>query len=109
MLENHFEIVLGNLVRNSIQYSETGNIDIYLNENSITVKDQGQGISSEHIGHIKERFYHDPKSIGHGIGLYLVANICKYYNLELEVNSVVDEGLKCPYHVISGFIFNTSI
>ena len=90
--ENHFEIVLGNLVRNAITNTDTGSIEIFVMKNGFMVKDTGRGIEPEAIEHIVERCYHGPDSKGSGLGLYLVMNICKFYGLKLDIDSVVGEG-----------------
>ena len=90
--ENHFEIVLGNLVRNAITNTDTGGIEIVVMKNGFMVKDTGRGIEPEAIEHIVERCYHGPDSKGSGLGLYLVMNICKFYGLKLDIDSVVGEG-----------------
>ncbi|MBM6551117.1 sensor histidine kinase [Marinomonas ostreistagni] len=61
------DMALGNLLRNSIAASESGIIEVRLQEHCISVSDQGQG--------------YDPnqESQGHGLGLLIVQDICQRY------------------------------
>ena len=92
--ENHFEIILGNIVRNAIANTDQGSIEIVVQENGFVVKDTGRGIEPEAIDHIVERCYHGPDSKGSGLGLYLVMNICKFYGLKLDIESQLGQGSK---------------
>ena len=54
-------------------------------ENRFTITNSGSGISPEYIQHIFERFYQASRKKGStGLGLALVAAVCRYYNLRLE-------------------------
>ena len=92
IMENHFEIILGNLVRNAITNTDQGSIEVVVLENGFMVKDTGRGIEPDAIEHIVERCYHGPDSKGSGLGLYLVMNICKFYGLKLDIESEVGKG-----------------
>ena len=65
----------------------------------VKVKDEGEGISQEDLKYIFERFYRTDKSRnrvstqgGLGIGLAILKQIVDAYELNVSVNSVVDEG-----------------
>ena len=92
MAESHLEIILGNLIRNAIANTESGEITVTLFENGFSVEDSGRGIDPNEIEHIVKLNYHSLDSHGFGLGLYLVKNICDIYGLELEIDSTVDKG-----------------
>jgi len=94
--------VLMNLLSNAIKYSPAGG-DIIIgcekqgDSVKIFVKDQGVGISTADQQRLFERFYRvnndKVKSIpGFGIGLYLIAEILRYHNSKIQVESEVDKG-----------------
>ncbi len=92
MSENHVEIILGNLVRNAIANTDNGEIRIQLSDDGFSVMDSGQGIEPAEIDQIIKLYHRKGK--GHGVGLYLVTNICAYYGLELDIESKLGEGSK---------------
>jgi signal transduction histidine kinase len=67
-----FVQVFDNLISNAIKYAPGSPIFISLASNGlesqITIRDQGPGISAEHLDHLFERFYRvpDPNSNIHG-------------------------------------------
>lgn len=79
-------IVLANLVRNAISYTEHGHISIYLDEEGVLVKDTGIGIPKEQIQRIFDRYYTSSTG-GVGIGLSLVKRICQLYGWEINIES----------------------
>jgi len=94
--------VLMNLVSNAIKYSPGGG-DVTIackheaGKVSISVTDQGIGISQEDQKRLFERFYRvqneNAKTVsGFGIGLYLVAEILRYHNSQIQVSSEEGKG-----------------
>lgn len=91
-----------NLLSNSINYSKEGKrIRVSLvdkdDEMKLTIKDQGIGISTEHVDRIFERFYRvdssrHQKSGGRGIGLSIVKQIVKQHGGHIQIKSTVNVG-----------------
>ena len=94
MVENHLEIILGNLVQNAINHTDQGEVKVILFETGFSVEDTGKGINPDDIQHIVKRNYHDPSNSGNGLGLYLVERICEAYKFKLEIESEVGKGSK---------------
>lgn len=94
--------VLTNLIVNSINYgSKEGmtNVNFYdLAENILVeVKDNGRGISQEHLPRLFERFYRIDKGRsraegGSGLGLAIVKHIIEAHKQTINVRSKLDEG-----------------
>ncbi len=93
---------LTNLVTNAIRYTpESGKIALSW-ENSakgpvFSVKDNGIGISPEHISRLTERFYRVDKSRsretqGTGLGLAIVKHVLLRHKASLMVESVPEQG-----------------
>jgi signal transduction histidine kinase len=92
IVENHLEIILGNLIKNAIANTDAGEVKVTLFENGFSVSDTGHGIESDEIELVVKRNYHSPDSSGFGLGLYLVKSICDIYELKLEIDSAVGKG-----------------
>jgi two-component system, OmpR family, sensor histidine kinase VicK len=94
--------VLNNLLSNAIKYSPKGGTvtvgcELLGERVKIFVRDEGVGISSEDQKRLFERFYRAKdeqiKTVsGFGIGLYLVAEILRYHDSLITVESTVGRG-----------------
>jgi two-component system, OmpR family, phosphate regulon sensor histidine kinase PhoR len=94
--------VMTNLISNAIKHSQDGSEVLVSFEiskkNVITrVEDSGEGIPTEHIGRIFERFYRVDKSRsrekgGTGLGLSIVKHILDGHNTKAEVESTPGKG-----------------
>jgi two-component system phosphate regulon sensor histidine kinase PhoR len=103
------EQALVNLLDNAIKYSgENSNIFIECLYNSsktiISVKDEGCGISEEHLSRLFERFYRVDKARsrklgGTGLGLAIVKHIIQAHNGYITVDSIPDEGSTFTIHL----------
>ena len=86
-------LVLGNLVRNAVHYTERGFVRIGYAARDLTVADSGPGISPEHLPRVFERFYRaaNPNG-GSGLGLAIVKRICDHYGWKIGVESAPMKG-----------------
>jgi two-component system phosphate regulon sensor histidine kinase PhoR len=94
--------VINNLVVNSLKYGKNGGktyitIAENLNKVFVSIKDDGIGISAEHLPHIFERFYRVDKSRsrergGSGLGLAIVKHIIEAHHENIKVISKEAEG-----------------
>jgi len=99
-----FQQVFYNLIRNAFQAvpGETGHIVIrtaftdydYL----ITIKDNGSGISPEHMGALFEP-YKTTKAGGTGLGLLIVRRIIREHGGVIEIDSDANEGTCVQIHL----------
>lgn len=102
---------LSNLVFNAVRYTQNGgNIlltleivpqaglsDQRLPPVRFTVRDNGPGISAEHLPHLTERFYRVDKGRsrqdgGTGLGLSIVKHVLAEHHTALKIESVIGEG-----------------
>ncbi len=85
-------IVLGNLVRNALIYTQAGEVVITIDNNIIEVKDSGTGISKAQLAQIFQRHYRGTESGGSGIGLAIVKRICERQQWQIDIESTVGVG-----------------
>lgn len=90
-------IVVGNLIRNAVLYTESGSVTVTINSNNIEVSDTGVGLSDEQIKRIFTPYYRVEdtdklKRTGYGVGLTIVQRLCNRFNWRVEVESELDQG-----------------
>lgn len=97
--EKWLVFVIEQLLSNSLKYTNTGSMSIYLedpNSKILIIKDTGIGIAEEDLPHIFEKGFTgyngrlDKKSTG--IGLYLCNNIVNKLSHSITIESNVGEG-----------------
>ena len=98
-----------NLVDNAVKYSPVGSaVDVTLEERAdeivISVRDEGPGVSREHLPRLFERFYRVDKARsrdlgGTGLGLAIVKHIAQVHGGRVSVDSVVGRGSTFRIHL----------
>jgi len=86
-------LVLANLVRNAVHFTEHGFVRIGYAAKRLTIADSGQGIATEDLPRVFERFFRAADlGGGTGLGLAIVKRICDQYGWKIEVESVPAKG-----------------
>ena len=96
----YLELILDNLLNNAIKYGNVeGNVFLTWNETSktLSVKDDGIGISAKDLPHIFNRFYRADESRnssvkGNGLGLSIVKKLADLQGIELSAESWPGKG-----------------
>lgn len=84
---------IGNLLRNAIEHSDSGAIDVALAADAIvTIRDPGHGMSPEQISAIYSRIARGSELQGDGIGLDLIARLCEQLGWRLDIQSDPERG-----------------
>jgi signal transduction histidine kinase len=95
--------VISNLVLNAQRHTSTGgtiNLRTWKGEGGVnlSVTDDGEGISENHLQHIFERFYRADASRGHsngsGLGLAICQEIVEAHGGNIKVGALQDRGLQ---------------
>ncbi|MCU1376810.1 MAG: sensor histidine kinase [Actinomycetia bacterium] len=82
------QLVLGNLIKNAVRYTDRGYVRVSYDEHRLTVADSGAGIAPQHLPQVFERFYRgDSDADGLGLGLAIVRRICDDLGWKIEVKS----------------------
>ena len=93
--------VMLNLLENAINYTANGSIEVSCIAKdgfaTVSVKDSGMGIPSDHLARVFERFYRVDKARsratgGTGLGLSIVRNIIESHGGTVGVESVLNSG-----------------
>ncbi|MBZ4040010.1 sensor histidine kinase [Novilysobacter selenitireducens] len=87
-------VAIGNLLRNAIENSDNGRIDIRLQEDAtVVIADPGQGMSPEQISAIYTRMARTTAPGGDsGMGLELIGRLCEHFGWQLDLRSNPDRG-----------------
>ena len=91
-----FEQMFDNLIANAMKYSPKESlISIVLEDNTLSIIDQGVGMSSTELLQVYERYFQaDTQKEGVGIGLNLVKSYCDEVGIDIRIISQKDEGTK---------------
>ena len=88
-------LLLSNLIRNAVQYTERGSVRIDFDARRLRISDTGRGISDDHLPRVFERHFRgDALNEGAGIGLAIVKRICEQQGWRIEVESTPLQGSK---------------
>jgi len=90
-------IVLGNLIRNAVLYTNEGSVTITIKDKSVVISDTGIGMNEEQIKKVFQPYYRaeqrgKTERKGYGVGLTIVKRLSNRFNWLVEVDSAVDEG-----------------
>lgn len=90
------QILLINLLRNGINYTPEGQVQVEIQNKAVTVKDTGIGMTSTELSQAFEPFYRSERgrsnSPGHGLGLSIVRRLVHQFQWKISVQSNVGEG-----------------
>ena len=93
--EKLFTKAISNIISNAVNYTDEGKeIRIYIKDKKLIIENDCKPISEEHLEHIFEAFYRvdfdrNKSSGGNGLGLYIVQQILKMYNLDYSFKSIL--------------------
>jgi len=87
-------VLLGNLIRNAITYTEQGTIEIIIKQHSVSVKDSGKGIEQAQLNQIFKPYYRGENNNkpGHGVGLTIVKRLSDRFNWPINFSSQPGKG-----------------
>ncbi|EQA1664583.1 quorum sensing histidine kinase QseC [Enterobacter bugandensis] len=86
-----------NLLDNATRYSPRGSVvDVTLNTRSVTVRDNGPGISPDALARLGERFYRPPgqDATGSGLGLSIVKRIAALHDMRVSLGNAPEGGFE---------------
>jgi len=100
--------VLGNLIENAVRHTARGGVTVSAEApprggTTLSVRDTGSGIPTEHLGRIFERFYRVDagrarEEGGTGLGLAIVRHLVEAHGGSVRAESVVGQGTTITVH-----------
>ena len=99
--EFHIKNLLATVIDNAVKYSAEPVIDIKVSDKTenvtVEIKDNGCGISKEHLSHVFEKFYRVPTGDihtvrGYGLGLYYAKQVAELHRGTISMKSRIGEG-----------------
>ena len=94
--ERVIQILVINLLRNGISYTQEGSVEIELSSSEIIVRDTGVGMTSKEVDQAFDPFFRGEKvrtnTSGHGLGLSIVKRLVHQFGWRIRVQSHVGEG-----------------
>jgi signal transduction histidine kinase len=106
--EKWLNFVLEQILSNAVKYTEGGRVTINADNNSISIKDTGIGISKEDLPRIFDKGFTgyngraDKKATG--LGLYLCKNICDKLGVMISAKSEVGKGTEIILYFDANFV-----
>lgn len=92
---NHhaLNLVLANLLRNAVHYTEQGHIRVHWEAPILTITDTGPGVSPEQRTLLFDRHYRGTTSAdGFGLGLAIVKRACDHCHWKIEITAPLSGG-----------------
>ncbi len=94
--EQVLQILVGNLLRNAVNYTPAGEVELHICDAQLRVVDSGVGMSSEEVSHVFNAFFRGEQgrqsAPGHGLGLAIVKRITDRYGWTVRVSSEPNVG-----------------
>jgi signal transduction histidine kinase len=87
------QVVLANLIKNAVRYTDRGYVRVSYDAQRVIVSDSGAGIAPEHQPQLFDRYFRaDHRPEGLGLGLAIVRRICEHFGWRIEVKSAPGTG-----------------
>jgi len=87
-------VIVGNLLRNAILYTDEGAVDIKIISNKVIINDSGKGIPEQQVNDLFKPYYrgNNNNTSGHGVGMTIVKRLTDRFNWPIEINSTAGLG-----------------
>ena len=80
-------MVLGNLIRNALSFTEQGEVRIKLNQTNLLIEDTGPGLGEKNPSELFRSYVRGSQSPGAGLGLSLVHRLCEHQGWRITLNN----------------------
>lgn len=89
-------VLIGNLLRNAVGFTDSGQVQVSIDDGVVTIEDTGIGMSPEDLKMLFQPFFraqHGRRG-GHGVGLAIVKRLSDRYRWPIEYESTVGKGTR---------------
>ena len=88
--------VIGNLIRNGIHYTQSGEVTIAVFANRVEVSDTGPGMSEDELSEVFKPFVRGESGSGggHGVGLTIVSRLSDRFGWQVAIDSEPGKGTR---------------
>ena len=89
-------VLVGNLLRNAVQHTGAGRIEVRVQGDTLTIVDTGAGIPREDLDAVFEPFVRAANASrdGHGVGLSIVKRLCDRFGWSVHLESTPGNGTR---------------
>jgi signal transduction histidine kinase len=93
--EKIVESVIGNLLRNAVAYTDSGEVRVEVRGESVIIEDTGPGMTAEDVGKIFKPFVRKQRQRGgYGVGLTIVKRLSERFGWPLSIDSEPGRGTR---------------
>lgn len=98
-------IAVSNLLRNAIENTDTGSVELAFAHGVISVKDSGKGFDPAEAARLyRNSLKQLPPTRGQGLGIFLIGRICERYGWQLAIEPLVNGGTCATLDISSSII-----
>ena len=89
-------VLVGNVLRNAVQHTPRGRIEVRIEDDTLTVADPGVGIPREQLDAVFEPYVRagNASREGHGVGLSIVKRLCDRFGWSVRIDSAPRTGTR---------------
>lgn len=89
-------VLVGNLLRNAVSYTDQGYIRVHIGDERLEVEDSGQGMDADEVGKVFTPFFRggDRQRGGHGVGLTIVKRFSDRFGWPVRIDSTPGVGTR---------------
>ena len=89
-------VLVGNLLRNAVQHTGAGRIEVRVQGDTLSIADTGAGIAREELDAVFEPFVRAANASrgGHGVGLSIVKRLCDRFGWSVRLESAPGTGTR---------------
>ena len=89
-------VLVGNLLRNAVQYTGDGRVEVRVQGEALAIADTGVGIPREQLDEVFRPFVRAGKADrhGHGVGLSIVKRLCDRFGWSVSIESKPEIGTR---------------
>ena len=82
-------VIVGNLLRNAILYTDEGAVDIKIISDKVIINDSGKGIPEQQVNDLFKPYYRGSNNStpGYGVGMTIVKRLTDRFNWPIKINS----------------------